>query len=103
MYIVAIAWIYVALMMAVAEAASSQGTLLGAIFTFVLYGLVPVSLIVYVMGTPLRRKQRLRQEAMEREAARAERSSDPDASGHAPGAVDIASTQSGIPAVGKEP
>jgi mannose/fructose/N-acetylgalactosamine-specific phosphotransferase system component IID len=34
MYLIAIAWIYVVLMMAVAEALSSQGTVLGAVFTF---------------------------------------------------------------------
>jgi mannose/fructose/N-acetylgalactosamine-specific phosphotransferase system component IID len=38
MYVVAIAWLYVVLLMAVAEALSSQGTVLGAVFTFVLYG-----------------------------------------------------------------
>ena len=35
MYIIPIAWIYVALMMAVAEATSSNGSLLGALMTFV--------------------------------------------------------------------
>ena len=46
MYIVPIAWLYVALMMAVAEATSSQGTVLGAFFTFVLYGLMPIGLLL---------------------------------------------------------
>ena len=41
MYLIAIAWIYVVLMMALAEAMSAQGTVLGAIFTFVLYGCLP--------------------------------------------------------------
>jgi uncharacterized membrane protein len=47
MYLVVIAWVYVAVMMAVVEAASPQGTLLGAFFTLLLYGAVPVSLILY--------------------------------------------------------
>jgi hypothetical protein len=68
MYIVPIAWLYVALMMAVAEATSSQGTLLGAFFTFVLYGLMPIGLVLYFMGTPGRRRQRLAREAEEAEA-----------------------------------
>ena len=68
MYIVPIAWLYVALMMAVAEATSSQGTLLGAFFTFVLYGLMPIGLMLYFMGTPARRRQRLAREAAETEA-----------------------------------
>ncbi len=68
MYIVPIAWLYVALMMAVAEATSSQGTLLGAFFTFVLYGLMPIGLVLYFMGTPARRRQRLAREAEEAQA-----------------------------------
>jgi hypothetical protein len=58
MYLVAIAWMYVVLMMAVAEALSSQGTLLGAFFTLLLYGLLPLGVVLYIMGTPLRRRAR---------------------------------------------
>jgi mannose/fructose/N-acetylgalactosamine-specific phosphotransferase system component IID len=47
-----IAWIYVVLMMAVAEATSTQGTVLGAVFTFLLYGLLPLSIVLYMLGTP---------------------------------------------------
>lgn len=36
MYIVVIGWLYVALMMAVAEASNTNGSVLGAIFTFLL-------------------------------------------------------------------
>ena len=56
MYLIVIAWLYVALMMAVAEATNTTGTLLGALITFVLYGVLPVALVVYLMGTPARRK-----------------------------------------------
>lgn len=56
MYIVLIAWLYVALMMAIAEANSPVGSLLGAFFTFILYGLLPMAIVGYVMGTPARRK-----------------------------------------------
>lgn len=58
MYLVVIAWLYVAVMMALAEAFSGNGTVLGAIVTFFLYGLLPIGLVVYLMGTPLRRKAR---------------------------------------------
>ena len=68
MYIVPLAWLYVALMMAVAEATSSQGSLLGAFFTFVFYGLMPIGLVLYFMGTPARRRQRLAREAEEAQA-----------------------------------
>jgi hypothetical protein len=56
MYIVPIAWIYVTLMMAVAEATNTNGTILGAIITFLLYGVLPISLVMYLMGTPARRR-----------------------------------------------
>ena len=56
MYIIPIAWLYVAVMMAVAEATSSNGSILGAIVTFVLYGLLPIGLILYFMGAPGRKR-----------------------------------------------
>lgn len=56
MYLVLIAWIYVALMMAIAEAAHSQGSLLGAVITFVFYGLGPAALVMYLLGAPGRRR-----------------------------------------------
>ena len=58
MYIVAIAWIYVALMMGVAEATNTNGTVLGGIVTFILYGVLPTSIIIYIMGAPQRKKAR---------------------------------------------
>ena len=66
MYIVPIAWLYVALMMSVAEATNSNGTVLGAIVTFVLYGLMPVGLVLYIMGTPARKRALRALEAQER-------------------------------------
>ena len=69
MYLVAIAWLYVAVMMAIAEATHSQGTVLGAIITLLLYGVLPLSLVMYVMGTPLRRRRRLQQERDEVQTA----------------------------------
>lgn len=74
MYIIPIAWIYVTAMMAIAEATNSNGTVLGAIITFILYGLVPVGLILYFMGTPSRRRA-----LREREIALRQDSSQPDA------------------------
>ena len=48
MYLVIIGWIYVVLTMAVAEATSPTGTVVGAVFTFVLYGAGPVCLVMYL-------------------------------------------------------
>ncbi len=96
MYLVAIAWLYVALMMAVVEATSTQGSVLGAIFTFLLYGLGPVALTLYLLGTPGRRAARRRAEAaaLEQGAGQQAQAGDasdmpsaptqPDGGGHAP-------------------
>ena len=87
MHLVVIAWLYVALMMAVAEATNTNGTVLGAVFTFLLYGLAPVALVVYLMATPARRRAIREREAAEREAAMrvgASASITPDAGGKTP-------------------
>jgi len=88
-YLVVLGWLYVVLMMAVAEATNTTGTVLGAIVTFVLYGLVPIAIIVYVMRSPQRRAERKAREAAELAAAQAASASalDPDAGGHAAGAA----------------
>ncbi|MDD2989175.1 MAG: hypothetical protein PHI64_09490 [Zoogloea sp.] len=52
MYIVAIAWIYVALLATVTET-----TVIGGILTFLLYGLAPLSLFLWLFGTPARRRR----------------------------------------------
>lgn len=62
MYIIAIAWIYVVFMMAIMEASVIAG-----IVTFLLYGVLPVSIIVYVMGTGQRKRKRRVQELQRRE------------------------------------
>lgn len=63
MILIAVAWIYVVLMMALAEATSAQGTLLGAAITFLLYGVMPLSILLYILGTPGRRRTRRAAEA----------------------------------------
>lgn len=84
MYLVAIAWLYVTLMMAVGEATATNGTVVGALLTFVLYGALPVSLALYLLGTPARRRLR-----REREAA-ANASAEPDGGGEAAGRAAVA-------------
>lgn len=54
---------YVVVMMALVEALAPNGTLLGAFFTLVLYGLLPLAIVLYVMGTPARRRARRKLEA----------------------------------------
>ena len=62
MHIVALAWVFVVVLMAAAEATSPQGSLLGAVLTLMLYGVLPLGLVLYLMGTPMRRRVRLRAE-----------------------------------------
>ena len=77
MYIVAIAWLYVVVLMSLAEGLAAGGSWLGAAITFVLYGLVPGSIVMYLVGTPSRRAARRRAEASAR--------GDPDGGGQAAG------------------
>ena len=102
MYLVVIGWRYVVLMMSVAEATNSTGSVLGAIVTFFLYGILPVSILVYLMRSPSRRKALKAREAAE-DAARAQAapspSTDPDAGGQAAGAAE----PGGVAPVRKEP
>ena len=74
MHLIVIAWIYVVLMMSVAEAISTQGTVLGALITFVFYGVLPLAIVLYIMGTPGRRRAR-----------RAAESAQEDGGGHSSG------------------
>ena len=81
MHVVAVAWIFVVVLMALAEGTSTQGTWLGAFFTLLLYGGLPLSIVLYVMGTPMRRRARQQAEA----TSAAQASADPDSSGQAAG------------------
>ena len=78
MWIVALGWMYVVVMMSIAEAMSSQGSVLGAVFTFLLYGVLPLSVVMYLLATPARRRA-----ARARAAALSGRQG--DASSHPPG------------------
>ena len=97
MYLVLIAWLYVALMMAVAEATSPVGSLMGALFTFLLYGLLPMGIVGYIMGSPARRRARKAQEMADRENANSAPAplAEPDAGSESPSAA--------VPPVRKEP
>lgn len=111
MYLIVIAWIYVVLMMSVAEATNSNGTLLGALVTFVFYGAGPVALVIYLMGAPARNKAIKKQEAQARaqhiastsqESTAATPSIEPDAGSHAPGSAEAVARDAGIAPVGKK-
>ncbi|MCK9260706.1 MAG: hypothetical protein RBT39_03505 [Azoarcus sp.] len=60
MYLIAIAWFYVALL-----AAISDDSVVGGVLTFVFYGLAPMALFVWLFGTPARRRRQKEREAAE--------------------------------------
>ncbi len=80
MHIVALAWMFVVVLMALAEATSTQGTVLGAFFTLLLYGVLPLGLVLYLMGTPMRRRA---QRAAEASTSAAQSDSGSDSAGAA--------------------
>ena len=81
MLLIAVAWIYVVLMVAVVEATSPNGTLLGALVTLLLYGVLPLGIVAYLFFSPAQRRARRAAEA--RSAATS--GLDPDDGGRAPG------------------
>jgi hypothetical protein len=112
MYLIAIGWIYVVLLMSIAEATHTSGTVLGALITFFLYGALPLSLVLYIMRTPARKRAIKAREKTEAEAKAAQTITPsapgaadavdldlPDARGHAPSAAAV----NGVAAMRKEP
>lgn len=63
MYIIAIGWLYVTLLMAFTEV-----NLVAAVLTFVFYGVLPVSILMWLLGSPMRRRKRAAQEMAEQAA-----------------------------------
>jgi len=59
MYIVAIAWVYVVLMMSITE-----DSVVAGVMTFLLYGVLPLTIILYLMGSPQRKRDRQRAEKL---------------------------------------
>ena len=68
MLIVAIGWGYVVLMMVLAEALGPGGSVLGAIVTLLLYGVLPLAIVLYVGGARRRARARRAAEVAERSA-----------------------------------
>ncbi len=105
MYIIPIAWLYVVVMMSVAEATNSNGSILGAIVTFVLYGLLPIGLILYFMGAPGRKRAIRARDAAELQAAQAQaaatQTADAQQASVQPDAGSLAPTDA-VPPMGKE-
>lgn len=58
MYIIAIGWMWVVLMMSI-----TQKTILAGVSTLVFYGILPCALLMYILTTPARRRRQARREA----------------------------------------
>lgn len=98
--LVALAWMYVVTLMAVAEMTHANGSILGGLITFVLYGLLPLSIVMYIMRTPQRRRAAQRKAepptaTNEPPLAADASSAHPDTAGHAPAGTESA----GVPPV----
>jgi len=99
MLLVLIAWLYVTLLMGLAEATAPNGTVLGGLATFVFYGVLPAALVGYILATPARKRAlRARQQRQQAEQAAAS-GAEPDAGGHAPAATEA----DGVAPVREEP
>lgn len=61
MYIVAIAWMYVVVLMA-----ATQDTVLAGLGTLLFYGVLPCSVVMYVIMAPSRAKRKKSLEAQQR-------------------------------------
>lgn len=85
--IVAIGWMFVVVVAAAAEAAAPNGSVLGALFTLFGWGLLPLGIVLYILGTPARRRAR--------RAAEQASAVDEDGAGQVPGDP--------VPPVRKEP
>ncbi|MBL0731042.1 hypothetical protein [Piscinibacter sp. HJYY11] len=84
MYLVAIGWMFVVLCMSAAEAMSPVGSVLGALVTLLLYGVLPLSIVLYVMGAPARLRARKAAEAAEPGSAAPDGGSHPASDAVAP-------------------
>jgi hypothetical protein len=83
--LVAIGWIYVVALMALAEATAPNGSVLGAVFTFLGWGVLPLALVLYIGGTPGRKRRLREREAATTRAGQPSGSAQPDGRGHAAG------------------
>ena len=54
MLVIALGWAYVVLMMVLAEALGPGGSVLGAIVTALLYGVLPLGIVLYIGGARAR-------------------------------------------------
>jgi hypothetical protein len=64
LYLIAIAWTYITLLMALTEQSFVAG-----VATFVFYGLLPLALVLWLLASPTRKRRRRALEAAKNEAS----------------------------------
>lgn len=75
-HVIAAAWAFVVLLVAVVQATSPSGSVVSAIGTVLFWGVLPLGLLLYLMGATARiQRRRLAKDS----------AADADAGGHAPG------------------
>ena len=67
MLIIIIAWLYVVILMSMTE-----HSVIAGVMTFLLYSVLPLSVVVYLLNTPARRARRKAAQAQEEVAAATE-------------------------------
>ena len=60
MYIIAIAWLYVTVLMA-----ATEKTVMASLLTFIFYGLLPCALLLWVLGAKHRRRMKAMKNLLE--------------------------------------
>lgn len=73
MHIAAVGWIYVVLMMSITE-----DSVIAGIMTFFVYGVLPVTIILYITGTGGRRRRREQKNLREMQERQQMQTSVPD-------------------------
>lgn len=58
MYIIAIAWLFTASLLSI-----GQSSVVAGVLTFLFWGLLPLCLLLWLIGTPARLRRKARQEA----------------------------------------
>jgi hypothetical protein len=74
MYIVAIGWLYVTMLVAV-----NEPTVVAGIISFLFYGLLPCGLLLWISGSKVRRQRRRYRESLADQGARQNDGADPHA------------------------
>lgn len=74
MYIIAIGWLYVTLLVAANEA-----TIVAGIISFLFYGLLPCSLLIWMSGSKVRRQRQRHRELLASQGANQDDGADPKA------------------------